>query len=157
MRLVELAAGLTILLLTHALPARAWTSPLEGAPVLLQDLTIAPTGLYYWVDEHDRLHIRVLGEGTYHLELRLRYGQFANIEVTDGRGRMEIERNEDKDILWVDVRGSAQLAGLRFEVGGNRVQLACKLDGDDCPTERVWLGRDSQNPDGWPLLVSRKE
>jgi hypothetical protein len=114
-------------------------------------------GVYLWVDQRDRVQVRVMGDRTYRLTFSLQYGE---IDVTRTYGldlNDHLKQDETKGMLFADIAGSNVPEGVRFSIGGNRLTVNCKTDSRDCPLDTIFLGDQGANPGKLPFMMNRKD
>jgi hypothetical protein len=161
-RFLAATAALTLLaIIVTVSPALAWPWEVEGQPSMAEyaegQADPPPDGVYLWVDQRDRVNVRVMGDQSYRLTFSLRYGEIDIIRTYGLDLNDHLEQDETKGMLFADIAGSNVPEGMRFSIGGNRMTVNCKTDGRDCPLDTIFLGDRGANPDELPFLVNRKD
>ena len=158
--MLRVTATLFALLVLAAAPAsiaRAWPSYVEGSPNALS-YTDPDEGVYIWVNDNDRVLVRVYGDREYRLSFSLRYGEISGVREEGLDANDHHEFSEDRGQLFAVINGSDVPEGLGFTPQGNRVEIDCETDdGSDCELDEIFLGEDGDHPDELPFQISRKD
>lgn len=157
-----LAATAALALLANTVSAAlAWPREVEGQPSMAEyaegQSDPPADGVYLWVDEGNRVNVRVMGDQPRRLTFSLHYGEIEVIRTYGLDLNDELKQDETKGMLFADLVGSNVPEGMRFSVGGNRVTVNCRTDDGDCPLDAIFLGDDNANPSGLPFTVNRKD
>jgi len=161
MRRLLVASAILTLFVTTVSPALAWPSKMEGRPLMADYAEGQPdpptAGVYLWVDDRNRVQVRVMGDQRYRLTFSLHYGEIGNIQTYGLDLNDHLKQDQTKGILFADIAGSNVPEGARFTIGGNRLTIDCTTDGSECPRDKIFLGQAGANPTHLPFTVSRKD
>jgi hypothetical protein len=155
------AAAAFILLAITVSPGLAWPGEVEGQPLMADYAEGQPNppkdGVYLWVDQRDRVQVRVMGDLIYRLTFSLHYGEIEVVRTYGLDLNDKLKQDETKGMLIANLTGSNVPEGVRFSIGGNRMTVNCKTGGRDCPLDTIFLGDQGANPGKLPFLVNRKD
>jgi hypothetical protein len=145
-RLSATAAGFAALMLVAtvtASTASAHELKASGSPSNLDD---NHSGYFVWNDGHD-LHLQMSSDtgsndyrGTLHTD-----GKFKDLSH-DG-DNLHAWISDDGHTLQFHATPNSEVDGVKIRVkGSDKVDLDLKRDGDSAPTDRIWIGKDNDQP-----------
>jgi len=107
------------------------------------------SGYFVWNDGHS-LHLQMTSgddSTSYRGELHTD-GTFRDLSRDGDRQDQHISISDDGHTLRFRDTPNGDTAGLKVRVdGSDSVDLNLKRNGDDAPTDRIWIGHDDEHPD----------
>lgn len=147
--------GAFCLLATAVAPAFAWAGYLQGDPDNMGD--DAPQGYYVWHNDNG-WHIRTHGpDEEHHFTARLHTdGVFTGVDPMHFEDVDRYAVTDGGHTLTVNFRTFDRWDGVNFRVaGGDCLRFNLQLNGEEIPTDSIFLGDSGRHPDSDPFRVCR--